>query len=269
MQDDGVPFDDRGLAYGDGVFETILVRDGRPTLWEAHLARLRRGCERLGIPCPEQAMLAALPPRAGPGLAVLKLIVTRGSGGRGYLPPAEPEPRYRWRMTPFAPQEIRWREGVTLRLCDLRLARQPALAGIKHLNRLENVLARREWDDPAIAEGVLLDMAGHVVEATSMNLFWCREGRWETPVLDACGVAGTLRETLCERLPITSVAAGADALTQAESLWVGNSVQGLWPVRRLLDARGGELRAWPVAPRAARVLQDAGHDLLRYPRLTG
>ncbi|MBZ9568683.1 aminodeoxychorismate lyase [Modicisalibacter tunisiensis] len=268
MQDDGVPFDDRGLAYGDGVFETVLVRDGRPLLWDAHVARLRRGCERLGIPCPEHDLPAALPGRAGSGLAVLKLIVTRGSGGRGYLPPVEPQPRYRWRVTPFAPRETAWREGVTIRLCDLRLARQPALAGIKHLNRLENVMARREWDDPAIAEGVLLDTEGHVVETTSMNLFWHRAGRWETPALDACGVAGTLREGLRERLPIAVVTAGVDALMQADSLWVGNSVQGLWPVRRLLDARGVERQAWPVPSTSARILQDAAHELLGYPRLT-
>lgn len=264
MYDAAVPFDDRGLAYGDGLFETVLVRDGVPLLWQQHLARLAEGCARLGFACPERASLDALPSEAGRGLHVLKLVVTRGSGGRGYLPPAEPRPRLRWRVAPFTPHAAHWHAGVRVRLCRLRLGIQPQLAGLKHLNRLENVLARQEWDDADIAEGVLCDSAGRLVEATCMNLFWQRDGRWETPRLDGCGVAGTLRAALLAEQPIVEVEMDADELARVEALWLGNSVQGIWPVNRLDDVDGNVLACWPMAA-IHRSLQAAGHGLLGYP----
>lgn len=263
MQVPGWPLDDRGAAYGDGLFETVLVRDGEPSLWEFHLARLARGCAALGLPPPARAELERPLAEAGQGLAVLKLVWTRGSGGRGYRAPAAPSPRLRWQLAPFAPSEERWAQGVRVRHCRLRLGIQPALAGLKHLNRLENVLARAEWDDDGVAEGLLCDSDGRLVEATAMNLFWRREGRLETPRLDRCGVAGTLRAALLERLPIRVVEATPEVLERAEAVWLGNSVQGIWPVSRLDDAEGRELRRWsPGADH--RSLQAEGHALLGY-----
>jgi 4-amino-4-deoxychorismate lyase len=266
MDDAGVPFDDRGLAYGDGLFETVLVRDGRALLWEAHLARLRRGCQRLGIPSPAVDDLNGLPARAGPGLKVLKLIVTRGSGGRGYRLPDQAVPRLRWRTAPFAPDERRWQAGVGVRLCELRLGIQPRLAGLKHLNRLENLLARGEWQDEQIAEGLLCDSEGYLVEATSMNLFWYLDGQWQTPRLDRCGVAGTLRQRLLDSVPMSEVRCGTEVLARIEAPCLGNSVQGLWPVTGLEDAAGRVLHRWPLGARQ-RELQEAAHELLGYPRL--
>ncbi|MCG6657852.1 aminodeoxychorismate lyase [Halomonas campisalis] len=262
-EEGAVPLDDRGLAYGDGLFETVLVRDGEALLWEAHLARLARGCRALGLPMPARDRLDSLPGQAGEGLRVLKLILTRGSGGRGYLPPAEPSPRLRWQAAPFSPQPHRWRAGVRVRLCRLRLGLQPALAGLKHLNRLENVLARQEWQDPEVAEGLLCDSDGWLVEATCMNLFWRRDGRLETPRLDRCGVAGTLRAALLEALPIAEVDAGPEVLLDAEAAWLGNSLQGVWPLARLDDARGSELKRWAPGE-AHRSLQAEAHRLLGY-----
>src|SRR5690606_17825197 len=128
-----LPFDDRGLAYGDGLFETVLVRDGNAVLWEQHLKRLMLGCEVLDIPAPSRDQLDAILSRLGDGLQVLKLIYTRGSGGRGYAPPAEATPCLYWQATPFSPQQARWQQGVRIRLCHMSLARQPRLAGIKHM----------------------------------------------------------------------------------------------------------------------------------------
>ena len=264
MSDEAVPFDDRGLAYGDGLFETVLVRDGKPLLWEAHMARLQEGCRRLGIAFADSDRLAELPARSGPGLHVLKLLLTRGSGGRGYCPPEQAEPRLRWRATPFAPQPMRWTEGVHVRLCELALGNQSRLAGIKHLNRLENVLARQEWRSPDIAEGVLSDFRGYMVEATSMNLFWLRDGQWETPALDMCGVAGTLRAGLLNSLPMQEVLRKQDVLHEVDSLWLGNSVQGVWPVASLVDSSGKLLRSWPESS-FDRLLQTEAHALLGYP----
>ncbi|MBD3897448.1 aminodeoxychorismate lyase [Halomonas sp. ML-15] len=261
-----MPLDDRGLAYGDGLFETVLVRDGEPLLWSEHVARLRRGAERLGFALPDEDAMGALCRQAPPGLAVLKLIVTRGSGGRGYRPPDSPTPRLRWQLASFTPQPVRWHEGVRVRHCRLRLGRQPALAGIKHLNRLENVLARGEWQDDAIAEGLLCDSHGQLVEATCMNLFWLRRGRLETPRLAHCGVAGTLREALLSELDIAEVEAGPAALLDAEAAWLGNSLQGVWPLTQLDDPQGACLRRWSLDENH-RLLQDAGHRLLGYPTI--
>lgn len=262
-----VPLDDRGLAYGDGLFETVLLRDGAPLLWDAHLARLVRGCHVLGIPMPAEHDLAAPLAEAPSGLAVLKLIVTRGSGGRGYRPPDTPEPRLGWQVMAFTPNRQAWRDGIRVRHCRLQLGSQPRLAGLKHLGRLENVLARVEWDDPEVAEGLLCDSDGQLVEATAMNLFWQRDGRLETPRLDRCGVAGTLRDALGERLAMAEVAAGPDVLPEAEAVWVGNSVQGLWPLVRLDDAEGRELACWTLGE-VHRAVQDEAHALLGYPAVT-
>lgn len=259
-----VPFDDRGLTYGDGLFETVLVRDGRPSLWDYHLARLRRGCAALGIDAPDEAVLATLPAAAESGLSVLKVIVTRGSGGRGYQAPADPEPRLRWQLSAFEPRRERWQHGVAVRHCRLRLAEQPALAGIKHLNRLENVLARREWTSPDIAEGLLTSIGGHLIEATSMNVFWRRNGRWQTPCLERCGVAGTLRAALLERLGIDEVEFEPTALETVEGLCLGNSVQGLWPVTALESPSGEPLERWRISD-DLRFFQQQAHALLGYP----
>ncbi|MFW3616304.1 aminodeoxychorismate lyase [Billgrantia antri] len=259
-----VPADDRGLAYGDGLFETVLVRDGEPLLWPQHMARLAKGCRTLGIPMPAAAELDGLPVRAGAGLKVLKLILTRGSGGRGYLPPPVAQPRLLWQAVDFLPQPQRWESGVRVRHCRLRLSVQPLLAGLKHLNRLENVLARREWDDPDVTEGVLCNSHGTLIEATCMNLFWQRQGCLETPRLDGCGVAGTLRAALMERLEIREVSMGPAALAEAEAVWLGNSIQGLWPVVRLDGADGSRHGSWKAGP-VHRVLQREAHELLGYP----
>lgn len=259
----GWPLDDRGAAYGDGLFETVLVRDGQPQLWLAHLGRLHRGCAVLGIPPPEPDALERLLMGAPAGLQVLKLVLTRGSGGRGYRPPQPAEPRLRHQWLPFAPNTRRWAEGVRVRLCHLRLGIQPLLAGLKHLNRLENVMARAEWDDDATAEGLLMDSDGRLVEATAMNLFWQRGDRLETPWLGRCGVAGTLRDTLLERLDIVEVDAGVDTLVSANAAWIGNSVQGVWPVQRLDDAEGAALARWPLS-HVHRDFQAQAHALLGF-----
>ncbi|MEL7981154.1 aminodeoxychorismate lyase [Vreelandella titanicae] len=246
--DQSVPFDDRGLAYGDGLFETVLLRTGKPVLWRYHRERLAQGCHRLGLPLPCQEALDATwqgDPTAE--FEVLKLILTRGSGGRGYAQPDQITPRLLSRRTPFQPSVKRWQEGVTVRLCDLRLARQPRLAGIKHLNRLENVLARQEWVDATIAEGLLADSEGLVVEATSMNVFWQQAGEVLTPLLDQCGVAGTLRAALLDQGAAAQASLTLHQLVDVERLWVANSVQGVWPVTTLLAADGSLLQRWPLS----------------------
>ncbi|WP_404470819.1 aminodeoxychorismate lyase [Vreelandella venusta] len=258
-----VPFDDRGLAYGDGIFETVLMRAGQPVLWPYHYARLAKGCARLNIPLPPLEQLQATWQAAPTAeLEVLKLILTRGSGGRGYASPDRVSPRLLSQRTPFAANVERWQQGVSVRICQLRLGFQPLLAGIKHLNRLENVLARQEWHDGAIAEGLLADADENVVEATSMNVFWQQSGALFTPSLERCGVAGTLRDALLGEGVVSEASLPLRALPNVERLWVANSVQGVWPVRVLLNESGSVLHAWELAKHDR--LQVIGHRLLGY-----
>ena len=236
---------DRGLAYGDGLFETLLLIDGNPMLWERHMARLATGEARLGLPGTDKNLLLeeTLALASGAGREVVKIILTRGSGGRGYRPPPEPAvtrilSRHEWPDYPAS-----WFiDGVRLRLCETRLGCCPQLAGIKHLNRLEQVLARREWSDDRIAEGLMLDTRGNVVEGTQSNLFLLREGRLMTPDLSHCGVAGVVRDLVieeadslgieCYRLAVT-----VDDLATADALFLTNSILGICPVRGLNQVR--------------------------------
>lgn len=263
-----VPFDDRGLAYGDGVFETVLLRNGLPLLWQYHRARLLHGCSVLAIPAPsDQALqacwLSSESQASDLGLEVLKIIITRGSGGRGYASPPDPSPRLISQRSPFVPNAQHWTKGVSVCVCQLRLGHQPLLAGIKHLNRLENVMARREWHHPSIAEGLLADQQGHLIEATSMNVFWQQDGQVWTPTLTQCGVEGTLRAALLEQGWVKEARLPLSRLNDVEQLWVANSVQGVWPVTTLASVAGEKQRGWSLPMNDP--LQAVAHPLLGYP----
>jgi 4-amino-4-deoxychorismate lyase len=235
---DQIAADDRGLLYGDGLFETIAVHDGVPQLWLQHMARLQRDCARLGIIPPAVELLYSEAHHlcAGQSRAVLKIIITRGSGGRGYRAPEPAAPRRVLSLHPWPAYPDHYPEqGIRVRLCAMRLGSNPRLAGIKHLNRLEQVLARAEWDDPGIGEGLLLDGEGRLVEGTMSNVFLVRDGRLQTPLLDACGVAGVMRECVLELARQGGIACevtrlGLDDVAAADEMFVCNSVIGLWPV---------------------------------------
>jgi 4-amino-4-deoxychorismate lyase len=244
----GVPADDRGLAYGDGVFETLLLHRQQPVWWDAHIDRLERGAAVLGIAAPERsawradldALLDACA-EAAHRRAVVKLMLTRGSGQRGYRADGNSLPRRIAVLSAASSIDPRQQvDGIALRWCDLRLAAQPRLAGIKHLNRLEQVLARAEWSDPTVHEGLLCDSDGAVVCATAANLFIVREGRLLTPLVDRCGIAGTCRAFLLPQAEACRL--GRDDVLTADEVFVCNSLRGILPVTRL------EQRTWPVGP---------------------
>lgn len=253
---DSVSVCDRGFQYGDGLFETFLIRDQRPCLWEAHLARLRLGCERLGIPlpAPETLWREALAACRGAAAGVLKLQLTRGCGGRGYVPPADARPTRVFSLHPLPTGlEERRRLGVAVRLCRTPLGINPVLAGLKHCNRLEQVLARREWSDPDIYEGLMCDTEGQLVEGVMTNLFWREGERVLTPRLDRCGVAGVVRRWVMDHLQdwgvqVLEVRAHPQALLQAQEVFLTNSVIGIVPVIRWQDARN-----WPVGETTRRL----------------
>ncbi len=235
---------DRGLHYGDGLFETIAVVNGAMPLWSRHMDRLQRDARRLGMSPPETSLLRDEAARlcAGARRAVLKIILTRGAG-RGYrfspaMPPTRILYRYPWPDYPSCHAEY----GVRARVCELRLGRNPRLAGIKHLNRLEQVLARSEWEDENIAEGLLLDELGHVVEGTQSNLFVVRDGRLLTPALSYCGVAGVMRGLIMDEAPRLGIFCEEATLRlgdvlEADEVFFCNSLIGIWPVRALGEVR--------------------------------
>lgn len=243
---EGAVFDplDRGLMYGDGVFRTLRVTGGQPRWWGDHLEKLAGDCARLGIPAVADAAwrtdLALLAGRMAEG--VLKLVVTRGSGARGYLPPDPCQPR---RLLCYRAGIAEVPAAATVRVCRLRLGHQPALAGLKHLNRLENVLARAEWQDPAIHEGLLLDQDGRVISGVMSNLFLWRDGELLTPQLTRCGVAGVARARLmalaaARGYRVREAELGLDDVTGAQEAMLTNSLFGLWRIGRL------EGKDWPV-----------------------
>jgi 4-amino-4-deoxychorismate lyase len=250
---------DRGLQYGDGVFETMAVRHGRITLLEMHLQRLMEGCERLGIPPPSVASIqdeldAAVTDQAQ---AILKLIVTRGSGGRGYRPAQTITPTriltlHDWPAHP----ESWWQDGIHARICNTILGSNPQLAGLKHLNRLEQVLARAEWSGVDTAqEGLMKDADGTVIEGTMTNVFaLLADGVLMTPDVRNCGVAGVMRRYLIGKAKQAGVPMRVSKLTipeldEAREVFVCNSVIGVWPVTRI-----GE-RDYPVGEMTRRIQQ--------------
>jgi 4-amino-4-deoxychorismate lyase len=241
---DAWPLADRGVAYGDGLFETMRAHGGRVPWWSRHWTRLERSAQRLGLALPGRGCVEVEAHRLlDGGGGVLKLVVTRGSGGRGYAPPVDVEPT--WMLSRHPLPDAAPVGGLVLRWCTLRLGVQPALAGIKHCNRLEQVLARAEWSDPDVHEGLLMDTDGHLVSATAANVFALQDGRWVTPSIDRCGVAGVCREWAADRLGAREVRLTAGDIEQADALFVCNAVRGILPVARLGD------RAWPPHPEVA------------------
>jgi 4-amino-4-deoxychorismate lyase len=228
---------DRGLAYGDGLFESIRFVGTVAPLWSRHMQRLSLSCERLRLPIPDLAQLGreALEVSRGLAQSVVRITLTRGIGERGYAPPLSPQPTRI--VTAFAPPQVSdevYSRGVRVRVCNIRLAEQPLLAGMKHLNRLEQVLARAEWNDPAIAEGVLCDIHGHVISATMANLFALVDGVLMTPAVDRCGVAGVARAEILATCPQAQVGPlTLDTLREANEVFLSSSVRGILPVHSL------------------------------------
>lgn len=246
---------DRGLLYGDGVFRTMLVKAGRSLCWQRHYEKLHGDCAALGIDCPAEAILTEEISeiiKKTPD-CILKIIITRGEGQRGYAVQSGTVPTRILMASPI-PQHppSHYSAGVKLHLCKTRLAIQPVLAGIKHLNRLENVLARKEWSDPKIAEGLMLDMEGNVIEGTMSNLFILQGSTLYTPDLGSCGVSGVQRARIMEMADRLGMAVKVEnlALTRiynADEVMLCNSVIGIWQVRELAG------KIWPAGELATRL----------------
>jgi 4-amino-4-deoxychorismate lyase len=245
-----IPANDRGLHYGDGLFETASLADGRIRFLDDHLQRLMTGCRRLGIPAPNRQALLDEIQRVTGSLrrGVLKIIVTRGAGGRGYG--AEPDLRPMRIVALYAaPDAIK--SEVTLRWCETRLGRNARLAGIKHLNRLEQVLAQGEQGASMADEGLMLDTEGEIVGGVASNIFIVRDGVLVTPDLRFSGVGGVMRDQVLRAAAQAGMAASEEPLwphdlDAASEVFLTNSIRG---VQSAVSLDALHWRAGPVAAR--------------------
>jgi len=235
------PFD-RAVHFGDGLFETIACRRGRPRFLALHLERLLLGCQRLGIEPGNLDEIRAEVRSLAREVenAIVKVILTRGTAlARGYgVTGREKAMRitFRYAWPPETATESQ--DGVRVRTAKLRLGENPALAGLKHCNRLEQILARREWTDPGIAESLLFSSSGRLVSGTMSNVFIVEGSRLRTPRLDLCGVAGVMRRVVLREAERAGISVQEDVLGvedvhKASELFLTNARIGLWPLREL------------------------------------
>ncbi len=247
---------DRGLAFGDGVFETVRVTEAGPVLFDYHWQRIMHGLERLGIVLNAGLLrheLTTYPGFTHPG--VIKIIVTRGEGVGGYQVPKDSEPTRIISHSPAPEYPVQFsHEGVAVYPCKTQLGINAHLAGIKHLNRLEQVLARNEWKETQYQEGLLCDQLGNPVEATARNIFIIKDKKVLTPQLDHCGVKGCMRrwllETFCEQgFDALETSFTMAQLIQCDEWFLCNSVAGIWPVRQFQEHSWtvGEVTHWALS----------------------
>lgn len=235
---------DRGLMYGDGLFETLRVAGGAVPLWPRHAERLHASAVRLGLPAPDSDAILAEVQHLAQGLpdAVARITFTAGCGERGYARPHQVTPTTVIGVGPLALAADMYRDGIALRLCDMRLGDQPRLAGMKHLNRLEQVLARSEWDDTQWQEGLMADQQGRLVCATAANLFAVVAGRLVTPPVDRCGVAGVARAEVLAVGDVDLAYLSPQQLVEADEVFLTSAVRGILPVRAFAG------RTWQPGP---------------------
>ena len=235
-----ISINDRGLLYGDGLFETMAVRNGQIHLWEAHWQRLSLGCKQLSIGLPEKNTIEneikILIESNNEKQFVIKLIVTRGEGKRGYRF-AKKQNATRILSSHAWPNYLDkyQAEGVDVCYCETKLSENEKLAGIKHLNRLEQVLARNEWDDE-FQEGLMLTTKGNVVDGTMSNFFAVQDNKIFTPNLSLCGVEGVMRKTVIKAAKekgysIYEKDFNKAEVEQADELFLTNSLFGIWPIK--------------------------------------
>jgi len=237
--EDTISILDRGLQYGDGLFETIAFRDGNPEFLQDHLSRLLSGCERLKISSTQlKAQLDTEIKQVCDSLnhnTVIKITITRGQGGRGYKaqPDNIPTRIISTHDMPNHPKENL--QGIKVRFCQQALSENIDLAGIKHLNRLDQVLARSEWNDDDIAEGLMFNNQQQLIEGTMSNLFLVKDGKLLTPELKLSGVAGIMRQQVINAaqqlgLEVIETVLMQQDLKNAEEVFITNSLIDIWPI---------------------------------------
>lgn len=249
---ESIAIDDRAVQYGDGVFETIAVRDGRPRFWELHMQRLRHACKHLELTMPAENILerdlesALARTSINTNFCTAKIIITAGSGQRGYRRPRATKANALIGIFNSAPLgRNAYQGGVATLLCTTIVASQPKLAGIKSLNRLEQIFARAEWDSDEFFEGLMADAGNRLICGTMTNMFAVRDNKISTPALDSAGVAGVMRQLVINLLADNGIECeeteiSVSDLNKVDEVFISNSQIGVVPVRRC-----GKYQ-WPV-----------------------
>jgi 4-amino-4-deoxychorismate lyase len=237
---------DRGLTYGDGLFETIAIRDGQPRFLAFHLDRLFMGCDRLKMQRPDRVRLSADLAAAAQGLryGVLKLLLTRGPAPRGYALPAACTPTLAWGTSAAEPRVA---GPIDIRWCETMASVNPATAGLKTLGRLDQVLARAEWSGSDVSEGLMTSTEGWLIGGTASNVFLVTGDRLLTPSLCRAGIAGIMRQVVLEAarsagIPVLVADVPPPAVAGASEAFLTNALTGIRPVRRL------GTHVWTVGP---------------------
>lgn len=243
--DQGIRFSDRALQYGDGVFETMRIVEGEIPMWEFHQQRLLWAQTALKLPLEEflsvweefkQNHLSSIQN------ACAKLVISRGIGPRGYKAPSPTHINWWLQVTelPVAKKV----GGYRLTLCQHALSRHPSLAGLKHLNRLDQVMARSEWHEhDGFDEGIMFNLDGDVIEGTMSNIFWLQGDQLYTPDLSQEGVDGCVRRWIIEHVennPLINLPAviiekdtKLDRLLTADAVFLTNSLMGIKSVAEI------------------------------------
>ncbi|RPH23593.1 aminodeoxychorismate lyase [Buttiauxella warmboldiae] len=237
---DNLPANDRAVQFGDGCFTTARISDGEVKFLDQHLLRLQQACEKLLIPFIEWSLLKSemLQLAATEKQAVLKVIITRGSGGRGYSAANCQQPTRLLTVSGYPSFYTQWREqGISLALSPIQLGINPHLAGIKHLNRLEQVLIRTHLEQTPAQEALVLDSDGWLTECCAANLFWRKGSRVLTPYIDKSGVNGTMRQHIIACLAgtawqVTEVRESVAALAEADEVLICNALMPIVPVHQ-------------------------------------
>jgi 4-amino-4-deoxychorismate lyase len=235
-----ININDRALQYGDGVFETLRIVNGRIPMWEYHLQRLKNAQDILGLPLDDffsqwDDFVRQSLSHIASGCA--KLIVSRGEGPRGYKIPTQVT--LNWWLSITDLPAANSKSDFRLTLCRHTLSRQPTLAGLKHLNRLDQVMARSEWNEQEnFDEGIMFNLDGDVTEGTMSNIFWLKEGRLLTPDLSQEGIDGCVRRWVIEQgrnnVPvIIEKGAKLDQLLVADAVFITNSLLGIQKVTEI------------------------------------
>jgi len=234
---------DRGIHFGDGLFETIACRGGRPRFLTFHLERLISGCERLQIRAPEPELIAGevCELARDADRAIVKVLVTRGAAvGRGYAAAGKETATRITIRYPWPDEDVsKSHDGVKVCTLSMRLGENPLLAGLKHCNRLEQILARAQWPaDIDVSEGLLFSSSGNLVSGTLSNVFIVRGSIVQTPRIDLCGVAGVMRRVVIREMHQAGIrmqecVLRTEDLQEADEMFLTNARIGIWPVREL------------------------------------
>jgi len=231
-----IPLSDRGLSYGDGFFTTAKVVNETVEHWHFHKLRLIECQTRLGFPeidflaLEESIKQLCLNQKC----AVLKIMITRGSGGRGYALPDVQNPIQILSILPFPNNyETLKISGLSVEVSSIKLGLQPILAGMKTLNRLEQVLIKQELSARSWSEAIVLDLNDNVIETSIANLIYYKNGQWHTPKLDQAGIKGVYRAYLSSKIALIESHVSLDEIKTAQAVFCCNSLMGLVPIKSI------------------------------------